>query len=76
MDMETIIKNLNDAERAVNSFAWGPVMLALLVGTGIFLTIRTRWIQVGGSPGLLEGAPRHLSPGGRAGGDNGVPLRP
>ena len=24
----------------VNSFAWGPVMLALLVGTGIYLTIR------------------------------------
>ncbi len=31
---------------AVNSFVWGPVMLALLVGTGIFLTFRTGWIQV------------------------------
>lgn len=30
----------------VNSFAWGPVMLALLVGTGIYLTIRMNWIQV------------------------------
>ncbi len=30
----------------LNSFAWGPVMLVLLVGTGIFLTFRTGWIQV------------------------------
>lgn len=27
---------------AVDDFVWGPVMLILLVGTGIFLTIRTR----------------------------------
>ena len=25
---------------AVDSFVWGPVMLVLLVGTGIFLTVR------------------------------------
>lgn len=30
----------------VNGFVWGPVMLALLVGTGVFLTIRTGWLQV------------------------------
>ena len=30
----------------INGFVWGPVMLALLVGTGIFLTFRTGWIQV------------------------------
>ena len=30
----------------INSFVWGPIMLALLVGTGIFLTFRTGWIQV------------------------------
>jgi len=41
--METIIK----INKAVNSFAWGPVMLVLLLGTGIFLTIRTHWIQIG-----------------------------
>ncbi|MGN0985088.1 MAG: alanine/glycine:cation symporter family protein [Candidatus Enterenecus sp.] len=27
-------------------FAWGPVMLVLLVGTGVYLTIRTHCIQV------------------------------
>ncbi|MBR2503508.1 MAG: sodium:alanine symporter family protein [Oscillospiraceae bacterium] len=30
----------------INSFVWGPVMLALLVGTGIFLTVKTGFIQV------------------------------
>lgn len=28
----------------VNNFVWGPVMLALLVGTGIFLTIRLKFL--------------------------------
>lgn len=31
---------------AMNNFVWGPVMLALLVGTGIFLSFRTGWLQV------------------------------
>ena len=38
--METIQNILS----AVDSFVWGPVMLALLVGTGIFLTIRTGFL--------------------------------
>ena len=33
-------------ERAVNDFVWGPIVLALLVGTGVFLTFRTGWVQV------------------------------
>ena len=28
----------------VNDFVWGPIMLALLVGTGIFLTIRLKFL--------------------------------
>ena len=31
---------------AINGFVWGPIMLALLVGTGVFLTFRTGFIQV------------------------------
>ena len=30
---------------AVNGFVWGPVMLALLVGTGIYLSIAVGFIQ-------------------------------
>lgn len=37
MDLEQL---LND----VNNFVWGPVMLSLLVGTGIFLTIRLKFL--------------------------------
>lgn len=35
---------IRDILSAVDSFVWGPVMLILLVGTGIFLTIRTRFL--------------------------------
>ena len=28
----------------INNFVWGPVMLALLVGTGVFLTVRLRFL--------------------------------
>ena len=28
----------------VNNFVWGPVMLVFLVGTGIFLTLRLRFL--------------------------------
>lgn len=38
--METFTKAL----QAVDDFVWGPVMLVLLVGTGIILTIRTRFL--------------------------------
>ena len=37
MDFEQILS-------AVNDFVWGPVMLALLVGTGVFLTIRLKFL--------------------------------
>ena len=30
---------------AVDDFAWGPVILVLLVGTGVFLSTRVGWIQ-------------------------------
>lgn len=30
---------------AINGFVWGPIMLALLVGTGIYLSIRVGFIQ-------------------------------
>lgn len=29
----------------VDEFVWGPVMLLLLVGTGVFLTVRTRFLS-------------------------------
>lgn len=32
---------------AVDDFAWGPVMLILLVGTGLYLSIRSGFLQFG-----------------------------
>ena len=38
------METLSNAVSAVDSFVWGPVMLVLLVGTGIYLTIRTGFL--------------------------------
>ncbi len=37
--------NLSEIMAALNSFVWGPVMLAFLVGTGAFLSFRLGFIQ-------------------------------
>ena len=44
--MENFIAKVEAVNGAVNSFAWGPLMLLLLVGTGVFLTVRVHWLQV------------------------------
>ncbi|MBQ2700643.1 MAG: sodium:alanine symporter family protein [Clostridia bacterium] len=44
--MEKFLEIITSVNSAVNSFAWGPVMLVLLVGTGIYLSIRTGFVQV------------------------------
>ena len=41
-----MLEKISTVNGMVNGFVWGPVMLALLVGTGIFLTVRTGWVQV------------------------------
>ena len=38
------MENLNGIITKIDDFVWGPVMLILLVGTGIFLTFRTRFL--------------------------------
>ncbi len=46
-----MIESINSA---INGFVWGPIMLALLVGTGVFLTIRTGFIQVRWFPWIMK----------------------
>ena len=41
MDINLIVKHIGD-------FAWGPIMIVFLVGTGLYLTIRMGLIQVRG----------------------------
>ncbi len=38
---------------SVSNFVWGPVMIILLVGTGLFLTVRFGFIQFRGFPHAL-----------------------
>lgn len=47
MDFATVVSD-------INSFVWGPYMLALLVGTGIFLTLRLGFLQVRTLPYALK----------------------
>ena len=38
------MERVNEIVEAIDKFVWGPVMLVLLVGTGIFLTIRLKFL--------------------------------
>lgn len=38
------MERVNEIVGAIDSFVWGPVMLVLLVGTGIFLTVRLKFL--------------------------------
>ena len=40
--MSQFTETLSNILKTIDDFVWGPVMLILLVGTGAFLTIRTR----------------------------------
>ena len=46
MKVEGFVSKVEAINGAVNSFAWGPLMLLLLVGTGVFLTVKVNWLQV------------------------------
>ena len=41
-----MVEMIEKVNNAINGFVWGPIMLILLVGTGIYLTFRTGWVQV------------------------------
>lgn len=41
---DVFMKELSNVISAIDDFVWGPVMLVLLVGTGIFLTFRTQFL--------------------------------
>ncbi|GMA42047.1 alanine/glycine:cation symporter family protein [Mobilicoccus caccae] len=44
------MEQILEFNEAVNGFVWGPVMLLILVGTGVYLTIRSGVFQVRGFP--------------------------
>ena len=44
--MEKFLEIVTLVNGKINDFVWGPFMVVLLVGTGVFLTFRTGWLQV------------------------------
>jgi AGCS family alanine or glycine:cation symporter len=40
------VQQFSDLIDAVNTVVWGPIMIILLVGTGVYLTIRLRFVQL------------------------------
>lgn len=46
--------NFSEIVSALDDFVWGPVMLVLLVGTGVFLTIRTGFLPWRNLPYALK----------------------
>ena len=49
--MLDIITSINSS---INNFVWGPIMLILLVGSGVYLTIRTGFLQVRWFPYIMK----------------------
>jgi AGCS family alanine or glycine:cation symporter len=49
--------------RALNEFVWGPPMLVLLLGTGLYLTIGLRLLSVSEDPVRLRPAVQETGPG-------------
>ncbi len=44
--MEQLIKNITEINDAVNSFVWVKIGLILLIGTGVLMTIVTKFFQI------------------------------
>lgn len=40
------MENFMEINSLINDFVWGPIMLFLLVGTGVYLTIRTKFFSI------------------------------
>lgn len=44
--MFALVKSIEELNSVINSFVWGPIILALIVGTGIYFTLRTSFFQI------------------------------
>lgn len=41
------VEKFMEINNMINGFVWGPIMLVLLLGTGLYLTIRTNFMSIG-----------------------------
>ena len=74
--MEGFVSKIEAVNAAVNSFAWGPLMLLLLVGTGVYLTVRVHWLQVTHFGRILKNTVGTLFSGKKEGADHGANISP
>lgn len=44
--MENLISNIDSMNQTLNSFIWGPAMLAFFLGIGLMFTLRTGFFQI------------------------------
>ncbi|MCM1321808.1 MAG: sodium:alanine symporter family protein [Bacteroides sp.] len=44
--MESFVQAVTAVNNCINNFVWGPPMLALIICTGIYLTVRSRFFQI------------------------------
>ena len=56
MDQTSVIQSLDKIVGAVGNIVWGPLMLTLLVGTGLLLTFRLQLLQFWQLPYALKQA--------------------
>lgn len=52
--MNKLFENLTASLKTIDNFIWGPAMLILLTGTGIFLTFRTKALCIRNLPYALK----------------------
>ena len=74
--MENFIAKVEAINGAVNSFAWGPLMLLLLVGTGVYLTVRVNWLQVTHFGRIIKNTVGTLFSKDKKGQDHGANISP
>lgn len=63
---------LNEVISRADSFVWNNILLFVLVGTGIFFTIRTRFVQIRRFPGAWKRVFGNFSLNGGKGGKEGM----
>lgn len=61
-----------NVNQTINSFVWGPVMLVMLVGAGLYMSVRTGFMQFGKFGFVLKNTIGTLSGKGRAKDDTNI----
>lgn len=67
-----IMDTLNNAVIAIDNFVWNNILLFVLVGTGIFFTVRTKFVQIRRFPAAWKRVFGGLTLNGKKAGKDGM----